>query len=455
MIVLTDTDKAFLRNLVSQITQGDEEADKTYDVLTAGYEQYADAEMISGVKDQEPTQEEKEAFFKASILRLRDNIRYAGKKSEEVFFQIQDHLYNTFKRLGIPARDQEDMVQLAIMKFWRFKHAESYNPLISSWNHHLYLSLSRMAASYWEKKSRDPLAQAFEYQHYESSDQDVSSDEFNLEPYELEQDMTPEQKLLVQEVLQDFENYLKTQKPYRTGVVGNHRDVCTMAAPGIPEHPTDDKLTVFMVRKGTNNSRIELMDGSGKRYLCPTNLLDDIRPNTQKNSAIEDDKRVERTPLGLFKILMTKGAQIEEVAAELLVGESTAHNWIRQLEDTYKEWWIKSSLIPFNVKWMTRPTTICPGCKFSHQELPEESVKSAVEDDIEGVKHWKAHPENNCKQTTQVKAKWCDVCNEFALDRVDTQMELSFPWGQVRHSHELVERSQKYKQKMQIQRCGL
>jgi hypothetical protein len=447
MLVLTAQDQQTLRDLVRAIDPDDTE--KTLNTVIEGYTTYADDKMITGRDDDTPaTVEERAAFFDSNLQRLISNIHYAGKKSEVVFINSRPHIYNTFKRLGIPPRDLEEMADAAIVKFWKFQHAEKYNPLTSAWNHHVYLALSRMAASYWERRQRDPLSLGFAFQQFEAPNEG-GSHELMLEPYLVDQDPTPTEKAILDETLQDFQDYLRVQPSYRTGVVGRHKDCCTLLPPGPLDHPITDPTLAYIVRKSDNNSRVELEDGT--RPLWPTAQIINIRPNPHRDDV--EGVRINRTPLDLYNILMERGVQVDELSVILRVGPSTAHNWVRRLEAQFQEWWCTSHRIPRSVRWMAKPIRKCPGCGYEHTELPDVSTRLATQVEVDSNVHWTIP--NADEPAQEVTTHWCDLCEKWSLDSVPETLDLPYPWGQIRGNQDLVERSARYKNKLVIQRCGI
>lgn len=451
-ITLTVEDVTFLQDiLVPLATPAD--LPTAHGNLLLGFSTYASEELILGdtfVEGRVSTHEERKPFFQQHANRLLTNIVYAGKDSATVFVGMRQHIYNTFKRLGIPERDRDDITDIAIAKLWRFQHAEKYNPLRSAWKHHVYNALWRMSCSFYEKRQRDPLALGFAFQQYDGASSS-GGDDLQLEPYEIEQEMTPEQKMVVSETLEDFEVFLAKQDPYRTGVEGKHKEVCTVLPPGTKKLPITAPTRAFMVRKSGNNCRLELEDGS--RPLVPSTLIIDIRPNDVRETV--EGKRIVRTPLALYKLLMTRGAQIEEVSSQLKVGDSTAHNWVRKLELMFQEWWKTAEAIHTTVRWMARPVRVCPGCKDAHLELPAKTTRSGIKDTSQGVTLYRSPTPEDKAVPIEVEASWCDECHEWTLDAIEESVDLPYPWGHVRGTHDLQERSAKYKPRLTIQKCSL
>jgi len=454
-IVLSEQDRIVIGQVAAQLCQPEDLEESIKDLLT-GFEQYASDALIIGKAyiegedpPQVPTQEQRDSFFQTNAKRLIANYKFAGKDSATVFTGMRQHIYNTFKRLGIPERDRDEITDAAIVKMWQFNHAEKYNPIRSAWAHHVYLALYRMSSSFYEKRQRDPVAQGFSFQQYESSQH--AGEDLQLEPYELEQDLPPESKMMVAEALQDFEEFLKLQPPYRTGVVGNHKEVCTLVAPGTDAFPLTENMDVFMVRRSDNTCRVELEDGT--RPLVPTSIVTNVRPNESRG--LTEGKRIDRTPYGLYQLLMRSGAQVHDIALSLKVGDSTAHNWIRKLEEAFQQWWKETEHIHVTARWMARPVRICPSCGDAHLELPAKIIQLGILDDSTGVRIHRVLRDGEEVATEPIEGHWCDECMQCTLDAVENKVQLPYPWGHVRGTQELQERSARYKPKLIIQRCSL
>jgi hypothetical protein len=284
-------------------------------------------------------------------------------------------------------------------------------------------------------------------QQYEPKNQSQGED-LKLEPYALEQGTTGHEEIVLTEVLADFRRFLRQKPSYRTGVEGQHKEVCTFQAPGTPDCSLKESVTVYVVRKSKKNTRVEV-PGMG-RFLVPMNMLADFRPNS--DTIRKDAKKIVRTPLKLFNLLMYEGAQIDQIALKLQVGESTAHNWVRNLKKLYREWWKVSEFIPLNSKWMALKTRKCPGCDDVHVSLPAKSQKSCQEVEIAGslVSKVSTDPKSVPKDK-----HWCDECGQFAIDDVKARTNVPYPWGVIRGSHSLKERASRYAPKMRIPICGL
>lgn len=450
-IVLSVEDRDFLKCLAGPITKSGEEADKVCGELVRGFEVYATEELIQGVEvaTEFSTREVRESYFRTHAQRLLENLKYVGRRSEEVFIEEERHIFNAFKRMGIPNKDLEDMTENAIVKFWMFKHAEKFNPLVSSWSHHLYLSLTRMVASYWEKRQRDPLALGFSFQQCEGSI-DAEGEESSLEPYELDQGITPYQRMVVDEALGDFKFFLQKQKPYRRGLIGSYKECCVLLPPGTKECPLEKEVWAGLIRKSDANCRVEL---EGQRYLWPTMMLKDIRKNDESDTDFTE--QIIRTPQVLYSLLMA-GDQVDVIAKKLRVGPSTVHNWIRRLQELFQEWWFISPFIHVGSKWQARPVRRCLSCGEDHLELPPKIKQKGVQVLIVKVLHWRKSVADDKEESIQeVEVHWCDVCYGWSIDTIVPEIYLPYPWGVIRGTEDLQLRSAKYKPRMTLSLCSI
>lgn len=449
MLVLQEVDLQLLKELSKEVAEEGPESEGIYQKLKQGYEAFGTDELV----EKAPSRPE---FFKTTYAKLLANVKFAGKKSEEVFTESRQHIANTLNRLGIPSRDLEDVASVVIIKMWRHKHAEKYNPLITTWSHHVFVAISRAAASYYQHRKRSPLLNSFHYQQFEGK-LDMQGEEAQLDPYEYDQGLSPEQRLVLEEHLMDFEHFLEGQSPYREGVIGRHKKKCTLLPGGHKKarEAITAPMEAYVVREGDQNIRVELRDGSRRLWL--EQFVSNKRPNEELSSMapVNSSEVILRTPLILYKLLMQKGAQVEEIASALKVGPSTAHNWIRDLEVLFQKWWQESPLIRKDVKHLVFPIRKCPGCGYDHEKpkLPGKTVKKAHRVVHAGAQHWKIVPPGT--QGQDVSMHWCSVCEEWALDDVPEETELLPPWGKIRGDHDLVERAAKYKNKLEVQRCGL
>jgi hypothetical protein len=305
-----------------------------------------------------------------------------------------------------------------------------------------------------------------------------------LELYDLHPDMDGLEQTHLKEIQQSFESYLRGLKERRPGRQLNYIATCKI-------HPITDPVTLrtipekyrittpqqaFLVRKGTSKShRILTQDGSS--LLWPINLISDEvqEPNVKPESSI-----FLRSFLDLYKKVMETGAQVQRLATELKIGDSTVHAWLnaegkpgfvtpkvmtpkeRQLDleerqrswglaKHFRYWWLTSDLVPQNQKWRAFPFKKCPLCR--HENIEEEkTTQKAIKKEIKGIKCFVASEELEAEEVT---AHWCENCNKVTLDKVDTRYEIPYPWGKVRGYEALRDKAQQKKDKLVIPFCGL
>jgi len=474
-LTLTRRDCEFIANLVAGVTENSNESLKTFTEIIAAYAHYGEDAEIG---------ENRHGYFESTFTRLLNNLVYAGRESAEVFIECRDQIILMFTRLGIPVADLEEMADEAISRFWRFQYAEKYNPLRSSWSHYLYTALSRMKSTYWNKQNRTPTAMGFSYQHYETESEEGCS----LEPYEVDDGFLsgPDACLMLEEILQDFEEFLsrfqmqevkykkfdgkaggiRTFKTLgfpilddegkvvevipvekKNGIVSRYKKICTLIPPvnglnrsggkwlGTKNVQITEPTTAYFIRQGTKTSRVEL---DGWSILWDEANIDNVIDNP--DTSPRKERVVERSLILLYKMLIEQNAQADVIASTLKIGDSTVHAWVRTLERLFAEWWKISPLVPSAQKWMASPQQVCRGCGWEHSELPAKSSQWAYRNDVMGkieiVACTPDHPE-----AEQVEGHWCDLCLSSLMDNVPERFVLPFPWGRVRASQRLVDKS--------------
>lgn len=473
---LTLVDCEIISRLAEGVTEHPNESLKTFTEIAAAYSLYGDESEIGEVR---------EAYFNATFTRLVNNLTYAGRESADVFIECRDQIIAMFTRLGIPVSDVEDMADEAVAKFWKSQYAEKYNPLRSSWSHYLYTALSRMKSTYWNKQNRTPTATGFAYQQYEGDSEGTCS----LEPYESEGDFFsgPDVCLLLGEVLQDFESFLsrfqmqeieyqkfdgqeggvRTFKTVgfpvvddegeivevipvekRNGIISRYKKICTLLPPvnglnrnggkwlGTKNIQITEPTTAYFIRQGKNTSRVELSEGWSILW-DECNIVDKVdNPDT----STREDRVVERSLVLLYKMLIEQNAQADVIASTLKIGDSTVHAWVRTLERLFAEWWKISPLVPAGSKWMANSQRVCRGCGWEHADLPDRTVQWAYRHEVMGkVEVTTCAPDH--PEAEQIEGHWCDICSESLLDNVSERLVLPFPWGRVRASQRLVDKS--------------
>lgn len=430
---LSATDLAVLGRIALEIAgEGDGEV---FRVLKLGFELYGECV------------EDREAYFKEKAKRLLENFRYAGKDSR-IFYEQREHLKNILRRLGVSLREVDEVVDSAIYKFFKFKYAEGYNPLRSSWGYYISIALRRIVASFFEKRRRDPVARGFYYQQHELKGE--KNDGFLLELYEVNQGGSVEEKLMLKEVLEDFEEFLRKKRSFRTGVISRQRLVCTLLPPGVHGHKINGSVRAFFVRKGKDHHRVEFVDGTSQ--LWESDKVIDIKINPDFEG-IRDEDRICRSRLAVYRFIMEEGAQVEELESYFKVGSSTVHAWIRHLEEDFKEWWLLSDAIPKSMKYLAKAFRRCCVCKEEHILLPGVSTHLGVVERREGKELiWRAP--HNGEVGVSVLGRWCDECFGCIVDQQEEKCEIVFPWGNVRGSFDLVRRAEKYREPIRVPICA-
>lgn len=441
---LTTEDVAVLKSIAKEYTEDEVELLSLEKRLIEGFTKFGTDELVTELGS-------RENLFRKRTEWLLENWEFAGKSSVEAFSSVEGtrHLRAILKSFGIPERDLDDETQSAQIKFWKNQHAEKYNPLRSPWGHHVRGSLRTCYASYLGKRSRNPVALAFSYQQYEPP-AGAKSEEGSLEPYEINQDLSPEEAMIVQEALLSFQNFLKEEKPFRTKLLRDYKLICTIMPPGGLKYNIQEPQEAFLVAKGQRNCRVQpILWEEGKTLMVGNENLKDFRTNPYSRG--KDTLRLERHPYDVYSLLV-KGMQVEEIAESLRVGGSTAHNWVRHLEELFQLWWVGSDLIPDHMKDLAYPSYQCPGCGHLHYELPPQTEKISLKrenweklwfykEDMAGVPR---------------KGFWCVKCGVWDLTGVPEKVKLpTYPWDPVRGNQDIQERAAKYVHGMTVPVCGL
>jgi hypothetical protein len=136
--------------------------------------------------------------------------------------------------------------------------------------------------------------------------------------------------------------------------------------------------------------------------------------------------RIERTPYDVYKLLI-RGMQVTEIATHLNVGESTAHNWVRRLEELFAEYWSLSDTIPEEKRQMAEPVYKCPKCGgFSEEGEMCLLIPTGAE----------------------------VICGEsFRGVKKEIHRMNIFPWGPVRGNPDIKRRADQYRVGMSAQAC--
>jgi hypothetical protein len=463
---LTPEDLVVIEQLASERTTTPVQFEEVKKKLVDGFTKFGKDNMISFL----PTRAD---LFKGRADWLLENYHIIGKTSEEMFCSPEGikHMEIMFRKFGVPQKDIDDEVQKAQIKFWRHKLAEKYNPLFAPWGYHISHALRTCFASYLASRSRNPVATGFSYQQY-SIPGDTESGDLELEPYELEQDLLPEDKMIVREALADFEKFLENERPFRTKLFKGHKQLCTILPPGVKGLVIDEKLEAHVCVKGQktyrvspivtetttipaldkegNPIRVPLLWDSGDTILVPVTQVENLRDNPDYNASNEA-VRIDRTPKDVYDLLIN-GLQVDEIAKALKVGESTAHNWARHIIELYELWWLQSSWIPENLKDLALPTHECPSCKKRHAELPEAQVRNASKfQSPTGDYHWCVNPEGSPRS-----GNWCLSCDTWDLSAIEAKVRITaHPWNPLKGTRDIQTRAAKYKTGMSVQHCSL
>jgi hypothetical protein len=438
MLTLQDSDFDVLTEIASKRTNTEAEKTKLLDLLKDGFSRFASEEDVL---------EGREAFFRDKAEQLILNSAQVGKNSDIVFIESQDHIANIFRRLGVPVSDVEDMVQKALTKLWRARAAEKYNPLKASWNHYLYTILERMKNSYFERKKRDPLAQAFYFQQFKSP----HDEEFRPEPSEIEGVLHTAEKMVLDETLMDFQVFLKKEKPTRDQPKQTTLMRCKVSPPSAEDwKSTKTRVTevveATLIREGKQCSRIEL--DNGDRFLWDNRGISEIRL-----VKVTKQETTEKSFTLLYDLMM-KGFQIEEIANKLKVGTSTAHNWVREMERLFCKWWKESDRIPATTKYMADPIITCPRCGEEHFEQPEATVQIGRPIKYRGTIHYAKSRKGI--EGEPVSANWCTKCGSISLEAVESKVTVPFPWTKVRGTQDLKVKTDKARKKpMVVATCSI
>lgn len=481
-LTLTGSDCKVLWKHVRAVTNDPQDAKRVYLEIIASYEKYGDGAVEEA---------DRKVYFDTTFSRLLANMEFAGKTSE-VFVECRENLIMTFRRLGVPVPDLEELADEAIARFWRFEYAEKYNPIRSSWAHYLYTSLSRMVSTYWNRKKRTPTATGFSYQHHSGDSEEGSY----LEPYDQGNlAYGPETCLILEETLKDFEEFLERHLTEETeykkfddreggirtftalgfpildgagevvevipvekknGVISKYNRVCVIIPPENGRNLHGDKWMgtkiadldhaeyAYVVRKGPKNEekpwwgchRVELQDGRSVLWDRSNIILERENevPNPQEGTVVE------RSLLRLYKLLIRENAQADVIASILKIGDSTVHAWVRTLERLFAEWWKFSRIIPNSQKWKADPQRTCRNCQWEHSNLPELSTQWAYRREALGRVEVIACSSED-PEAEQIEGHWCDLCLRGYMDDVPERSILPFPWDRVRANQRLVDRS--------------
>jgi hypothetical protein len=282
---------------------------------------------------------------------------------------------------GISGDDVEDIVQEMSRKWWQAKWVERYNPLVSSWRNFLLKPIQRYVNTFKLRRSTKVLTGAMLL----DTDWDERGGPAASYLYDLSQDESPEDSLIRQEVMEDWERYLRSQKPIRTAMHRDFEKMCTLLPPGTVEIPTMVEMNVFYLQGGLLNSRVttQELNDVGICPMVPNYLLVDYIaqdpidhvqyvdmftgdfvtqkdfPNPNYDPSIVVKKQ--RTWMDLYNLLMG-GFQVEEIARDLRMAPPSVPARIQRLESLFRDFWLVSTKVPRESKILATKTYRCPCC---------------------------------------------------------------------------------------------
>ena len=446
---LTPESGSILESLAKECSRDGEEA-ATLKVFMDGFLRYG-KEAVEVLAKSDPFYASCpwEDFYRDRYRLLLENIGFAGRTYEQAFLSIdgRSQLCQLVRSTGVKrAEDVEDIVQELSGKWWRAKYAEKYNPLISSWRTFLLVAIKRYVISYRKRKSTRVTPGVLSL--------DMESDEGSYGRtiitglYDPDQEEIPGGHLIVREVIEDWEDYLRRRKPIRTQVRRDFKKLCTLLPPGVTEIPTTDEKTVFFLKGGVHNSRVttrelyevgtsimvpneQLVDYISEDPVTRAQLVDAITGEfiTQKDFLNPNYDplvmiKVERALMDFYQLLM-QGYQVDEIANKLRMAFPSVRSRIRKLECMFREFWTVSNKIPSESKIRAASTYKCPGCY----------------------------------RLDMVQREACQVCGTDMRAEVAEVRFKEYPWGKVRVTQKtkarLGEESKKERVTLVVQRGSI
>jgi DNA-directed RNA polymerase specialized sigma24 family protein len=389
----------------------------------------------------------REEFFEDKYGSLLENIGFAGQTFEQAFSSNngRDKLCQLVRGEGVPVSDVEDIVQEISRKFWQAGWVERYNPLISSWRNFLLVPIQRYVNTYKSRRSKKVTTSAVPLDRDDERDDYGNSAASCL--YDLSEDEFPEDDLIRQEVMEDWEIYLRSQKPIRPVVRHVFERMCTLLPPGLlPDLPTEEEKDIFFLQGGHYNSRVtthELYD-NGICPMVPNYLLVDYitedpvdhvqyvdevtgdfitqkdfpNPNYNQSVVIKE----QRTWGDLYDLLM-RGLQVEEIARELRMAPPSVPARIQRLESLFRGFWLVSKKIPRESKILAAKTYRCPN--------------------------------PDCRKLDMIEREECRVCGTDMRGEVAKVRFDAYPWPKARVTRETWDRLGNRRQALLVQRCSL
>lgn len=445
MWTLTPESVTILESLAKECSREGEEAETTK-ILIDGFSTYSE-EAVNVLAKSRKLYDSWDEFYRDRYRSLLENIGFAGQTLEQALLcnNGRDLLCQLVRGTGVPTSDIEDIVQEICRKFLQAGWVERYNPLISSWRNFLLVPIQRYVNTYKLRRSKKVTTGAFTLDRDEDRGKHGGIDASCL--YDLSQDGCPEDDLIRQEVMEDWEIYLRSKKPIRTIVRRDFEKMCTLLPPGIspdiPVLPNEEK-DIFFLQGGHYNSRVttrELYD-NGVSLMVPNERLVDYITKDPVDHALYVDEvtgdfitqkdfpnpyydssvvvKEQRTWVDFYGLLM-QGLQVEEIARELKMAPPSVPARIQRLESLFRDFWLVSTKIPRESKFLAAETYQCP-C---------------------------------CDRLDMVKREECRVCGADMRAEVAKVRFKWYPWPKVYVSRETYERLGNRRQALVVQRCSL
>ena len=433
MLFLTSEDMTVIESLARECSREGEENEIT-EVLVHGFSYYGEDEFLRDF----PSREE---YFRGKYRLLLENIGFAGQTFEWAFASKdgRDWLCQMVRGQGVPNSDIEDIVQEISRKWWKARWVERYNPLISSWRNFLLVPIQRYVKTYRVNQGKKVTSGAFPLDAENEQDKYGNTAASCL--YDLGQEGSPEDSVIRQEVMEDWESFLESQPPIRTAVRRDFDRLCTLLPPGITDIPTEEEKTIFFLRGGYYNSRV-MTEELENSCMVPNQLLvdyitedpvtheqciDEITgdfvtqkdyPNPNYDPSIM--VKQQRTWMDLYKLLM-EGFQVEEIAHALKMAPPSVPARIQRLESLFRSFWLISTKVPTESKILAVKTYQCPNCDRLDRNQREE----------------------------------CSECGED-MRNVKPEMRFNaYPWPKVYVTRQTFERLGTRRQAMIVQKCSI
>jgi hypothetical protein len=444
MLNLTPGDCAFIETLVKECSREGEEIETTA-LLIDGFSTYGEeAVLYFKRKKYRKRYASKKDFFRDTFRSLLENIGFAGHTFEQAFSSDngRDLLCQLVRSTGVHNSDVEDIVQEISRKLWQAKLVERYNPLISSWRNFLLVPIQRYVRTYNLRRSTKVTTGALPLDTETELDDSGRTAASCL--YDPSQEEFLGDNLVRQEILEDWERFLKSQEPIRLSMRNISAKMCTLIPPGTSDIPTEEEMDVFFLQGGYYRSRVTTRE-LWSLGICPTipneQLVDYISedpvtrvqyidpvtgdfvtqkhfPNLHPDPSMVVKKH--RTWMNFYKLIM-RGLQIEEIARELKMASPSIPARIRKLELLFRNFWLISTKIPRESKILVVKTYRCPGCY----------------------------------QLDMTQQKECRVCKTDMSAEVAEVRFNGYPWPKVYVSRETYERLGTRRQDMLVQRGSI